>query len=271
MKFSLIRFLKERRLRHAFEPLRARLQEELSAFLKQRCLLVPARGKGGYDRLYYVDIEGRRIAIMRVKNEQADQAVAATGNGLRRVLNATERLDHEWAAYSVLSPKGLSPQPVWRTSEAIVSTYHPFKRASEMLRAGEEQVWDLIPLLFALVRGMHAEKMVHMDLNLGNVLIDPFSCRALAIDFEYAPSKELTFEQACLCDYCRIINDLLRPRRGGRTLRKELQRFLDMLRREWPPSTRWEDVVAVRKYFPNLMKEEPVLRALEAFSSPNSK
>lgn len=258
-------------MRQAFEPLRAQLQEALSAFLKQRCLLIPAKGKGGYDRLYYVDVDGQRIAMMRVRNPQADQALADAGDEIRRPLRAAERLEQEWNAYSVLSEKGLSPKPVWRTQEAIVSSYYPYARASELLKADANQVWALIPHLFRLVRAMHDEKIVHMDLNLGNVLIDPASCQAMAIDFEYAPARGLSFVQASLCDYCRVINDLLRPRRGGRALRKNGGRLTEMLRREWPETLIGGDVAAIAVHFPHLIRNKEVLHTVEALCSPNSK
>jgi hypothetical protein len=269
MKYSLLRYLKERRLRRCFEPVREKLQAELSLFLKQPCCLVPAMGKGGYDRLYYVDVEGQRLAIMRVKNSLEDSAIVNTDRDIRLALRADARLDYEWNAYTILSQKELSPKPLWRTAEAIVSTYHPFKRASEILKADEHQVWDLLPRLFSLVRRIHEEKIVHMDLNLGNILIDPLSRCAMAIDFEYEPAKILTFEQACLCDYCRLVSDLLRPRRGGSVLRKEMNRFVSLLQQELPHEVQQADREALRRQFPRkfLLQAEEVLQLFDARKS----
>jgi hypothetical protein len=264
MKFSLIRFLKERRLRREFEPLRARLQEELSQALQQPCQLLPAAGKGGYDRLFYVETKGQRIAMMRVKNNQAGEASPSPAEALRRTLTADERLDYEWAAYTALSQKRLSPQPLWRSQEAIVASYHPFPRASEILKADEQTVWTLLPHLFALVRDMHAAQLVHMDLNLGNILVDPETHEMMAIDFEYAPASTLSFEQACLCDYCRLINDLLRPRRGGRAIQKDFDRFTELLRRALPQGINRENVACIQDYFPMIKRDTKVLRALES-------
>ncbi len=264
MNFSLLRLLKERRLRRTFEPLRGKLQEELSAFLQQPCQLVPASGKGGYDRLFYVETQGQRIAMMRVKNNQAGKAAPSSSDALRRTLTPDERLDYEWAAYTALSQTKLSPKPVWRTQEAIVASYHPFPRASELLKADEQRVWMLFPHLFALVRGMHAAQVVHMDLNLGNILVDPQTYEMMAIDFEYAPGATLSIEQAHLCDYLRLINDLLRPRRGGRALQKDFNRFTELLRRALPPGITRENVACIQGYFPMIMRDKKVLRALES-------
>lgn len=264
MKFSLIRFLRERRLRRDFEPLRARLQEELSQALHQPCQLIPAAGKGGYDRLFYVETKGQRMAMMRVKNSQAGASSPSSADAIRRTLTADERLDYEWAAYTALSRKHLSPQPLWRTQEAIVASYHPFSRASEMLKADEQRVWTLLPHLFALVRAMHAEQLVHMDLNLGNILVSPQTYEMMAIDFEYAPVSTLSFEQACLCDYCRLINDLLRPRRGGRAIQKDFDRFTEFLRRELPQGIARENLACIQGSFPMIMRDKKVLLALES-------
>jgi hypothetical protein len=264
MKFSLLRFLRERRLRRDFEPLRARLQEELSQALKQPCQLIPAAGKGGYDRLFYVETKGQRMAMMRVRNNQAGEASPSSADALRRTLTAEERLDYEWAAYTALSRTHLSPQPLWRTQEAIVASYHPFPRASELLKADEQMVWTLLPHLFALVRGMHAAQLVHMDLNLGNILVAPQTYEMMAIDFEYAPVSTLSFEQACLCDYLRVINDLLRPRRGGRALQKDFNRFTEVLRRVLPQGITRENLACIQVFFPMIMRDKKVLCALES-------
>jgi Phosphotransferase enzyme family len=255
MNFSMTRLWRERRLRRAFEPLRVSLQEELSSFLKRPCLLVPARGKGGYDRLYYVDVEGQRIAIMRVKNCEADRVLAGVATGLRRALTSVERLEHEWQVYTRLSVLNRSPKPMWRTPDAIVSSYYPYPRASEVLRSEGKKVWTMIPHLFALVREMHEAKVVHLDLNLGNMLVEPETNRVLAIDFEYAPSEALSFEQACLYDYCRVINDLLRPRRGGRELQKDIIRFIAQLGREMPTFHSAVFDGQMQAAFPNIMKD----------------
>jgi len=264
MKFSFLRFLRERRLRRDFEPLRVKLQEELSSFLKQPCQLISAAGKGGYDRLFYVETKGQRMAMMRVKNNQAGEAAPSSAEALRRTLTPDERLDYEWAAYTALSQKHLSPQPLWRTQEAIVASYHPFPRASEMLKSDEQLVWTLFPHLFALVRGMHATQVVHMDLNLGNILVSPYSHEMMVIDFEYAPVSALSFEQACLCDYCRLLNDLLRPRRGGRALQKDFNRFTEVLRRALPQGITRENLACIQGSFPMLMRDKKVLLALES-------
>lgn len=264
MNYSITRFFRERRLRRDFEPLRVRLQEELSQALQQPCQLLPAAGKGGFDRLFYVETKGQRIAMMRVKNGQAGATPTSSAEAIRRTLTPDQRLDYEWAAYTLLSQKQLSPQPLWRTQEAIVASYHPFPRASEMLKADEQMVWTLLPHLFALVRGMHAAQLVHMDLNLGNILVAPQTHEMMAIDFEYAPVSTLSFEQACLCDYCRLINDLLRPRRGGRALKKDYADFLLFLNKELPHIFTREDYSRIKKHFPHLLRNEVLSRSLES-------
>ncbi len=267
-KISLKRFLKERRLRRAFEPLRIRLQEELGYFLQQNCQLVPAQGKGGYDRLFYVETNGQRTAMMRVRNLQADAQSHSPSGGIRRTLTADERLDYEWAAYSALSGKKLSPQPVWRSDDAIVCSYYPFKRVAEVLKKDRQLVWNVLPPTFALVREMHTARVVHMDLNLGNMLVELDTYRLVVIDFEYAPAERLTFEQACLCDYLRLINDFIRPRRGGRELRKDIARFNHVLQDGIPEQVKQANFSQMCMHFPNIMHDKKILHLLESIFCP---
>lgn len=261
MRFSFTRFLRERRLRGKFEPVRIRLQQELGVFLKQPCRLTAARGKGGYDRMYDVWVEGRRIAIMRVKNSGEDQADHGAMGSLRCALDADRRLEHEWSCYAILSGRDLAPKPIWRSEDAIVSAYYPYQRVSEILKKDRRELWDLLPRIFDLLRGMHGLGIVHMDLNVGNMLFDPHAKRVMAIDFEYAPLPALSFEQACSCDCLRVVNDVLRPRRGGSEIARHRERFLGILESE-APSFRAGATSSILSCFPNILRDAEVCRAM---------
>lgn len=223
-------------MRRHFEPVRKRLQSEFGMYLREPCFLVPAPGVRGFDRFYYVEVKGKRIALMRVKNALRDAEFSSKGHSVFWTLNATERLDYEWSCYTRLAQKNLSPRPLWRSPEVTVSAYYPYQRASEILRENPEQVWLLLPRLFSLIREMHAEKQVHMDLNLGNILVDPQTLACLVIDFEFVPAEGLSFEAACLFDYCRVLSDLLLPHYCGVVLEHSEQKFLEILRNEVPRS-----------------------------------
>lgn len=224
------RYFRERGLRKRFEPLRHALEQELGAFLGYACQLLPIRGKGGYDRLYQVVRGGECVAMMRVKNPDRLPPVNAPDSALRRALAPDERLKREWTSYTKLAPLRLSPTPLWRSPEAIVATYHAGERVSNILKRKRGEVWNLIPRLFTLVWAMHDTGVTHMDLNLGNILCEYTTGALLALDFEYAPADILSFEEACLCDYLHITNDLLRPRRGGRFIKRQPERFVDLAR-----------------------------------------
>jgi hypothetical protein len=81
----------------------------------------------------------------------------------------------------------------------------------------------------------------------------------------------LSFEQACLCDYLRVINDLLRPRRGGRALQKDFARFIALLQQEMPAlhSAAW--YARMQSCFPNIIQAREVGRTLEALSASSPK
>jgi RIO-like serine/threonine protein kinase len=204
------------------------------------------------------------MAMMRVKNQQAGEPTPVVTEGLRRALTADERLAHEWSAYAALSTQNLSPKPLWRTEAAIVCSYHPFARVAACLKADGAQVWQLLPRVCALVRAMHAMQIVHMDLNLGNILVDPQSDQMMLIDFEYAPVAGLSFADACRCDYLRVINDFLRPRRGGRELQKDFTRFVTLLQHEVPATLAGGSDRPLCAHFPHIAREARSRQAMEA-------
>jgi hypothetical protein len=74
----------------------------------------------------------------------------------------------------------------------------------------------------------------------------------------------LSIEQAYLCDYLRVINDLLRPRRGGRALQKDFKSFTELLRRALPQGITRENLVCIQGSFPMIMRDKKVLLALES-------
>ncbi len=80
--------------------------------------------------------------------------------------------------------------------------------------------------------------MVHLDLNLGNLLADPQGWGISIIDFEFGPVDWVTLPQQMAFDYLRLIDDALKPRRGGRSLLAEPQRLASLLESCVAPSAR---------------------------------
>ena len=76
---------------------------------------------------------------------------------------------------------------------------------------------------------MHDFGIAHLDLNSGNLLVEELGPGILIIDFEFGPATWVAWEQQMAFDYLRLLDDFLRPRRGGQALMNESGRMIAIL------------------------------------------
>ena len=231
---SPARWLQRRAELKKSEPRRKALEAELTSVLGIGCTLVPARSKGGYDQIYYAVSGSARRAVVRVNNPHKVKRDPVDPRLPLLALAPAARLEREWDAYVRLFPLGLSPQPLWRTEDAIACSWVDWGRASEALIQRRSRIWPLAAVLFPAVRRMHDAGVVHLDLNLGNLLFAPDGSAVAMIDFEYGPAAWVSPEQQQAFDYLRLIDDLLRTRRGGQLALAEPDRLVAMVRDSVP-------------------------------------
>jgi hypothetical protein len=214
------------------------LESEFSLHLGRKCRFVPAAAKGGYDMIFYVLDGSRRIAVARVNNpdKSNNDPIGELDPGVP--LGSEDRLQREWMAYRKLHPLGLSPQPMWRSDDCIVCAWLPWKRASEILVKRREFVWEIIGRSFHAIRRMHDADVVHLDLNTGNLLVEENGPGLAIIDFEFGPVDWVTPEQQMAFDYLRLIDDFVKPRRGGRVMLENVGKLTGMLDENVSPEIR---------------------------------
>lgn len=192
--------------------------------------LSPAAAKGGYDEIYYASKNGTRFAVVRI-------------NSLHKIINdpigpldpsiplgPVDRLHREWDAYAKLAPDGLSPQPLWRSEHAIACSWLPWERLSGYLTKNRSELWKILSNVIPLISKMHSLGVIHLDLNLGNILIDPNTKKLAIIDFEFGPVEWVNRDQQMAFDYLRLIDDCLKPRRGGKILLEEPSKIVELLK-----------------------------------------
>jgi len=218
--------------RHAAR--RRELESELSNRLACPVELRPAAAKGGYDEIYYVSHGDRRVAVVRANSPFRAPAKPPQPDRLVSPASAGGRLDREWTAYSKLCKFELSPQPIWRTQDAITCSWLEWQRASQLLIQNRDSLWNVAERVIPAICKMHDADVRHLDLNLGNILLDPNGDGVAFIDFEYDAAAWLKPEQQAAFDYLRVIDDCLRPRRGGRLLLAESCRMVELLGRHVP-------------------------------------
>jgi hypothetical protein len=222
--------------------------------------LTPASVKGGYDEIYYATRNGIRFGVVRVNSPFKVQNDPIGPRDPSVPLPARERLDREWEAYQKLSPAGLSPEPLWRTHDAIACSWIHWERASILLTRKREHFWPLMEQALTAIRRMHDLGVVHLDLNWGNLLAPATGTGIAIIDFEFGPVDWVSREQQMAYDYLRLVDDSVKPRRGGRVMLADLARLGRALDQCVPAPVREARMGFV---FDKLIRlaEQPALRA----------
>lgn len=214
---------------HKIGDRRKEIEAELASEWSKPVRLVPASAKGGYDEIFYLLERKQRIGMVRLNSPFKKDIDPITPLDPSVPLGPAARLEREWSAYKALSEHGLSPEPLWRTRDAIATSWLPAERLSMRLAGHREEFWThLFPTMKA-VRSMHDSGITHLDLNTGNLLVSPNGGRIFVIDFEFGPVEWLRKNQEFAFDYLRLIDDFTKPRRGGRQMLEKIDRLIDVL------------------------------------------
>lgn len=228
-----------RRIDHARLKERKReLEREFTEHYGRICRFIPARAKGGYDEIYYAISGRKRIAVVRINSphKQVNDPIGPLDPGVP--LGPSQRLEREWRSYKILHPMGLSPEPIWRTHDCIACSWLPWQRASETLVNHHNLTWKIMNLSFQAIQRMHSAGVIHLDLNTGNLLFDEAGSSVVFIDFEFGPVGWVTLEQQMAFDYLRLIDDLVKPRRGGRVILQNAEEMVLLLNAAVPEGIR---------------------------------
>lgn len=211
------------------KPVMLDVQTRFSDYLGRSVRLSPATTKGGYDEIYYATDDGGKFAVVRVNSKYKSQndPIGKWDPGIP--LGPEQRLDREWEAYTKLHPAGISPEPLWRSHDAIACSWVNWDRASRRLVSHRSDLWEIMQSVFPVVKKMHECGVTHLDLNLGNILIEPEGTGVCVIDFEFGPVNWVVPEQQRAFDYLRLIDDFIKKRRGGDLLLADVDRVADLL------------------------------------------
>lgn len=250
---SPIRLLKRYRELRKNTSRRIEIETALELREGQKVKLSPAATKGGYDEIYYASKNRIRFAVVRINSPHKiiNDPIGPMDPSIP--LEANDRLQREWEAYEKLSPHGLSPLPLWRSEHAIACSWLPWERLSRYLTKNRSQLWELLNKVIPLISEMHKLGVIHLDLNLGNILIDPSTKKLAIIDFEFGPVKWVNQNQQMAFDYLRLIDDCLKPRRGGKLLLEEPNKIIKLLKENMTEETKKADLHFV---YPKLQRLE---------------
>lgn len=205
MSLAPNRLLRQWKARFGIRKRVRSLVDELRGVFPHLKQAVPSEHSGGFDSIYFLeDFSGRKFGVLRLNNpHQKRKAVHTTLP--RRSPSPQERIDREWAAYSVLGPLGLSPRPLWRASDAVVGAYSECSNLRRIIEQRRGSLVRAFTAVFNAIGRMHEAGVVHLDLSPGNVLVCPDTWQATLIDFEYVPIAGRSFDEDRCFDWQQIV------------------------------------------------------------------
>jgi len=197
-------------MRHAHSRLRD-LGPTIGTLCGGQVSFIPTEG-GGHDYIFYVVRGKRRVAVMRLANNRfvpQDSPLEARLNGPRMRLTPRERVVREHRICTLGGPSGLTPKPLWisHNHDVQLNSYVEGERLLTHVLKNRIPMWDAIDraakraVLFHAVAGE-----AHMDLSLMNVLADASLEHLTLIDFELAPSPNLSPAEARLGDFLNLVD-----------------------------------------------------------------
>jgi hypothetical protein len=206
---KLKRWLRSRyadfRVRGRAEAIAAELQGVFAADIR----LVTV-GSAGRDSIYRIDgAGGERLAMMRLANPHKRRSPLPSDSPFVW-LEDGERFEREWQAYTVGAPAGLTPRPLWRTEDALVCEYLPWRPLHDRFREDPSRFWDYLCHATRCIARLHRLGLVHMDASLANILADDGLTAGACIDFEYAPAGFLSAPQQRAYDYLRLLESCIK-------------------------------------------------------------
>ncbi|PLX98576.1 MAG: hypothetical protein C0622_11590 [Desulfuromonas sp.] len=234
----------------------AEIEQAMTQHLGVSVRLKPAAGKAGQDQIYRAFNGREAFAMVRVENRNRELPGGPAKWSFRQRLDLAQRLEAEWRAYEKLSAIALAPQPLWRNDVAMACSLIVAERGAKRFIGVGQDFWMLAEMVFSGVQKMHDCDITHMDLNLGNVLIDEKAGRLSFIDFEFTAADWVSPAQQRICDYFILINEFCRKRRGGNVMLGEPEKMAELLLRYLREEDRKAALGKLFPQFERLSREE---------------
>ena len=203
---SIRRWLNHRYAQLRIRARRDQVRDELACHLGAAVELTPA-GARGRDSIYAVRDGTGVVGMLRLVNPHRQRRAPAPEMPYTW-LDDESRLEREWTSYRRGSSLGLTPAPVWRCADALMCSYVPGERLSDVMHGDRRVFWRLCGQVAQRLARLHAADVTHMDSCLANVLRS--KTRLRFIDFEYAPASWVTPAQQRLFDHLKVVESGLK-------------------------------------------------------------
>ncbi len=202
MKRLLKRLYREWQGDRALGPRIAEVKAELQK--QYGPIQLKRQGLHGRDNIYMVMRGRERIGILRLVNPHKKRKPLPVDLPYAAPPDTAKKIEREWSAYATGALNGLTPKPLWRTSDAILCEYLPYKTLLTELDKNPEQAWNILCRASKALQTLHRAGLVHMDSCLQNMLGDQQG-KIWFIDFEYMPAAHIPAPAQRVYDHLRLV------------------------------------------------------------------
>jgi len=239
------------------------IQDELSQHLGKKLILTNRNAKGANAESFLAMSNKVICASLRITNLQKSSSIKTIKpHAIKFRLNGKERIQFEHDSYKYLSSYSLSPKPIYLTDKFLACEYINGLKLSLLIKMDPGSAWWILEQGLTLVRRMHELGVAHLDLNLGNIICSHCDKKLFVIDFEYLPNPQITTNTLYLIDYLLFLNDLLRLKRGGKTLLRDIPRLIGNIESKIPIDVRMTEL-NLNLNFKNLRKNRSIFNQLQ--------
>ena len=212
------------------------LIQQLSTYFDRPVSLRRA-GARGRDSVFVVKVMHESVGVLRLCNPHLQRKPLSSDMPFIMLSN-DERLSREWRCLSKAGPAGITPNPLWRDTDALMCEFIAGPRLSDRLSQDPSSFWALLVRASRVLGALHALGVTHMDASLANTIDADNGCRL--IDFEYGPRAGITLEQQMAYDHLRLLESSLKfmPRRE----QERIDSWLEALDAALPKRARQIDI-----------------------------
>ncbi len=252
---------------------RDELQREISEAL-ERSLTLTLFGDGGNDSVYLAREGTRNVAVVRLINPYKCELLR--WKSIRRVWAREPEsagsvpgsdslicLNREWRLYEQLADSGITPRPLWRTSDATVVAYLEGVRMHRLLPGLEaSDWWGWIGEACRALAKLQEYGVAHLDAKASNVILNRESQRAHFVDLGSFPLQDQCLPVQKAFDYLKLISSLLQI--APRSLQEDGAGWFEAIDPHVPPDVREADTSQLlkRKTLRHLERSVAVRQAL---------
>lgn len=224
---------------------REELEKELCEALGQSVTLT-LFGDGGNDSIYLAEGGGEKLAVVRLANPFKHDFLR--WKGVRKKLRAGQAmkdpcksLNREWKACQALAGSGVTPHPLWRTSDATAVSYLPGTRMNRLLPTlPTDEWWPWIETTFRALARLHELDTAHLDAKGSNIILDTASRKAYFIDMDRSGTKHGSLPNQQAFDYLKLLSSILQI--APESIHGDNEKWFEILDPIVPPGIRKIDV-----------------------------